>query len=110
MRSIAETINAKCTRERRPGAAPGDSGDRQPDLRQQTAPRAREQLESAVMRAYHALDDRQAETGAALVAARDFQARERPLQAIDLGGGDARAAIRHFEHDAASLGPHRDEI
>src|SRR6266705_6768984 len=75
--------------------------ERKPDPRDQASAFAREQLEAAAMRLHHALDDGEAQARAALVAARDLQARERLLEALHFGGGDAGAAVGDVEQRCA---------
>src|SRR5947209_14890302 len=81
---------------------------RKADARDEAAALAGEQLESPAVRAHHALDDGEAQARAALVAARDLQARERLLQPLRFRLGNSRAAVRDLEHHRAVLGAHRD--
>src|SRR5258707_13466991 len=86
----------------------GDSPGREADLRYQAAALALEQLEAAAMRAHHALDDGEPQARSSVVAARDLQAREGPLEPLDFGQGDARAAVGPLEHQAVAFGADRD--
>src|SRR4029077_14290294 len=88
-RSVPETARAASRRRSSP--------DRKTDLGDQAAPFARQEIEPAAVRAHHALDYRETEPGAAVVAPRDLQAREGLLQALGLGSRNAGAAIGHVE-------------
>src|SRR5439155_25741972 len=104
-------LSTKCTREPPP---PGTGSCARPALARKADPRdeapalAGEQLESAAVCAHHALDDREAQARAALVAARDLKARERLLQPLGFRLRNARAAVCDLEHRRAVLGAHRD--
>src|SRR5258706_16421299 len=100
MRSVPET--------KREASPRGDSPGREADLRDQAAALALEQLEAAAMRAHHALDDGEPQARSSVVAARDLQAREGPLEPLDFGQGDARAAVGHLEHHGVVFGAYRD--
>src|SRR5437899_9750512 len=110
MVGLSFRIAAKCTRKPRPSGARsgGLPCERKSDARDEAAALAREQLEAAAVRAHHALDDGEAQARAALVAARDLEAREWLLQPLHLGLGNSRAAVRDLEHRRAVLGAHRD--
>src|SRR5216117_2584960 len=81
---------------------------RKADPRDEAPALAGEQLECAAVCAHHALDDREAQARAALVAARDLKARERLLQPLGFRLRNARAAVCDLEHRRAVRGAHRD--
>src|SRR5438093_387881 len=81
---------------------------RKADARDEAPAVAGEQIEAAAVRAHHALDDGEAQARAALVAARDLQARERLLQPLGFRVRNAGAAVGDLEHRRAVLGAHRD--
>src|SRR5437867_5208247 len=100
---------AKCTRKASPARTRSCLPlTRKPDPRDEASALAREQLEAAAVRAHHALDDREPEARAALVAARDLKAREGLFQPFRLRVRNARAAVCDLEHRRAVFGTHRD--
>src|SRR6267154_3333944 len=106
--AILLNCRAKCTRKASPARSLLPSLARKPDACEKASAFAREQLESAAVRAHHALDDGEAQARAALVAARDFEPGKRLLQAFHFRCGNARAAVRDLEHHRAVFGAHRD--
>src|SRR5258708_5106516 len=75
----------------------GDSQDQARD--EPAAVPAGEKLERAAVGARDALDDRQAEAGAAGTGARGIEAGERTLQPVGFGLGDSRAAVQNLNDD-----------